>query len=241
MISKAVTPTASPGLLWGAGGAFLYATWLARDENPSTIAERIQRLIAAYAPLVDHAQWLTTRNEAWPEEPERRVDLVAREVVRDDLGDAEPESGYSLMLTGAGERLRFDVQLTAGALASGRRAPSHSLTVEIKEVIPRTFTGEVADTAIRAVIESWTPLVAALRDEETLIEAGRGGWSIPVGYRTWIADSVGEVATAADGIATQRLAGGSYLSAPDAWDADAVVDAMLETFSANGLDKIRHT
>lgn len=235
-----MTPTASPTLLWGADGAFLYATWLARDENPSTIAERIQHLITAYAPLVDHAQWLTTHNEPWPEDLERRIELVSREVVRDDLGDAEPESGYSLMLTAAGERLRFDVQLTAGALASGRRAPSNSLTVEIKEVIPQTFTGEVADAAIRAVIESWTPLVAALRDEETLIEAGRGGWSIPVGYRTWIADSVGQVDTAAHGIAAQRLAGGSYLSAPDGWDADAVVDGMLQTFSANGLDKIRH-
>lgn len=236
-----MTPTASPTLLWGADGAFLYATWLARDENPSTIADRIQRLITAYAPLVGRAQWLTTRNEAWPEDRERRIELVAREVVRDDLGDAEPESGYSLMLTAAGERLRFDVQLTAGALASGRRTPSNSLTVEIREVIPRTFTGEVADAAIRAVVESWTPLVAALRDEETLIEAGRGGWSIPVGYRTWIADSVGQVATAANGIAAQRLAGGSYLSAPDSWDADAVVDGMLQTFSANGLDKIRPT
>lgn len=236
-----MTLAASPTPRWGADGAFLYATWLARDETPSTIAERIQHLIAAYAPLVDHAQWLTTRNEPWPEDPDFRIDLVAGEVVRDDLGDAEPESGYSLMLTAAGERLRFDVQLTAGAQASGRRTPSNSLTVEISEVIPRTFTGEVADAAIRAVIETWTPLVAALRDEETLIEAGRGGWSIPVGYRTWIANSVGQVTTAADGIAAERVAGGSYLSAPDGWDAGAVVDGVLQTFSANGLDKIRRT
>lgn len=235
-----MTPAASPTLRWGTDGAFLYATWLARDEKPSTIAERIQHLITAYAPLVDHALWLTTRNEPWPEDRERRIQLVSREVVRDDLGYAEAESGYSLMLTAAGERLRFDVQLTAGASASGRRTPSNSLTVEIKEVLPRTFTGEVADTAVRALVESWTPLVAALRDEETLIEAGRGGWSIPIGYRIWIADSVGQVATAADGIAAQRLAHGSYLSAPDDWDAGAVVDGMLRTFSANGLDTIRH-
>ena len=236
-----MTPTASPTLHWGADGAFLYATWLARDEDPATIAERIQQLITAYAPLVDHAQWLTTRNEPWPEGRVGRIALVAGEVVRDDLGEAEPESGYSLMLTAVGERLRFDVQFTAGASASGRRTPSNSITVEITEVIPRAFTAEVADAAIRAVIESWTPLVAALRDEETLIEAGRGGWSIPIGYRTWIADSVGQVDTAVHGIAAQRLAGGSYLSAPDAWDADAVVEGMLQTFSANGLDKIRHT
>ncbi|TQL70293.1 hypothetical protein FB381_4223 [Nocardioides albertanoniae] len=239
--SRDATPPESPTLLWGADGAYLYATWLPRDENPSTIADRVQRLITANAPWVEHTQWRTTRNEPWPDERERRVELVAREVVRDDLGDAEPASGYSLMLTAAGERLRFSVQLTAGAPTSGRRAPSNSLTVEIKEAIPRTVTEVVAETVIRAVIESWTPLVAASRDEETLIKASRGGWSIPVGYRTWIADSVGQIDTSTGGIKSRLVAGGSYLTAPDAWDAEAVVDGMLRTFSANGLDKIRHT
>lgn len=235
-----MTPTATQTLPWGTEGSFLFATWSARRDTPAEIAARVQRFLAACARLVDDAVWLTTRNDVWQASGHDREDLVRAAVVRDDLGYPEPESGYSLMITATGPRLRVQAQFTAGAVSDGRRGPSNAITVEVFEVQPGSFTGDVADVIMQAVIDSWDPLVVALRDEETLMTAHRGGWLIPIGYRTWISGSVGRVEDVAPGIAAREVAGGSHLAAPDTWDPDDVVDGMLKTFASNGLDKIPH-
>lgn len=235
-----MTPTATQTLPWGTDGALLFATWLARNETPAAIAARVQQLIARCAPLVDDAQWLTTHNDAWQGSDQVQTDLVRAEVVRDDLGEPEPESGYSLLLTASGRRLRIQVQLTAGAASDGRRGPNNAITVEISEIRPGSFTSQAAEVIMRAVIDSWDPLAVALRDEETLMTAHRGGWSIPIGYRTWISGSVGNVEDVAPGIGAREIAGGFHLAAPDVWDTDEVVAGMLQTLARSGLDKIPH-
>lgn len=221
---------------WVTRGAHVWAGWLPRDDSPETIAARAERHATAIGNIVDAARWTISSGAPWDGD---LAALVADHPVRDDERNVDASYGYVFSLYTEGTAADVTIRCMCGGGVAGRRGPNNHLTVEVRPRQAGAFTAQVVDDIAISTIEAWEPAALAFRDEETLMTARRGGWSIPIGYRTWIADSVGQVATAAHGIATQRLAGGTYLSAPDSWGAGAVVGGMLETFSANGLDKIR--
>ena len=233
-----MTQTADHLVTWAARDAHVWAGWLPRDESPETIAARSEHHANAIGDIVGTSTWTISSGAQWEGD---LAALVASHPVRDDEGNADAAYGYVFSLHAEGTRASVTMRYICGGRVAGRRGPNNHLTVEVRPTQADAFTGQVVDDIAISTIKAWSPAALAFRDEETLMTARRGGWSIPIGYRTWIADSVGHVDAAAQGIASQRIASGSYLSAPDGWDADAVVDGMLQTFSANGLDKIPHT
>ncbi|MCV7094341.1 hypothetical protein I2456_00205 [Mycobacterium kubicae] len=98
----------------------------------------------------------------------------------------------------------------------------------------------MGDTLCVAVVEAWKPLALSLADSAVNRTARRGGWKIPVGYRTWISGRVGPIKKLAKGLASRELAEGRLISAPDDWPADRVVAAMTATLTTNGLDEVSH-
>ncbi|MFE3997200.1 hypothetical protein ACFX43_00165 [Nocardioides sp. YIM B13467] len=233
-----MTQTVDDLVAWAARDAHVWAGWLPRDESPETIAARAKRHTNAIGNFVGAAAWTISSGAPWDGD---LAALVAAHPVRDDEGNVDAAYGYVFSLHAEGTKADVTMRYMCGGRVAGRRGPNNHLTVEVRPTQTDAFTARVVDDIAISTIEAWEPAALAFRDEETLMTARRGGWSIPVGYRTWIADSVGHVDAATHGIASQHVAGGSYLSAPDGWDADAVVHGMLQTFSANGLDKIRHT
>ncbi|TDK96786.1 hypothetical protein EUA02_12820 [Mycobacterium paragordonae] len=110
----------------------------------------------------------------------------------------------------------------------------------MRELVSGAVTGHVGDSLCAAVAEAWKPLTLSLSDPLVNRTARRGGWKIPVGYRTWVNAEVGTVRHTEKGLASREMAGGTLLSAPDDWPADRVVAAMTASLAANGLEEIPH-
>ncbi|AYE95832.1 hypothetical protein C0J29_14480 [Mycobacterium paragordonae] len=98
----------------------------------------------------------------------------------------------------------------------------------------------MGDALCAAVAEAWTPAALSLSDLLVTRTARRGGWKIPVGYRTWVNTELGTISQLEEGLTSTELAGGMLISAPDEWPADRVVAAMTATLAANGLEEIPH-
>lgn len=226
--------TAAP---WGTAGAFLIAKWLPRDETTVTIVQRIDALLSEVSGELGTGEWVASNGAPWEGD---LAALVAAHAVVDDLGDPDPAYGYTMTLIGTSPTMRLTVRVMAGARVAGRRAPNNRLTIEINELTPGAFSTRVADLVTEAVVTAWQPIAVAFRNDDLIDVAARGGWSIPVGYRTWVADSVGNVTSTATQITARRLEHGTFLSAPDAWAADDAASAMLATLQGNSLDKIPH-
>lgn len=231
-----MTQTVDDLVAWAARDAHVWAGWLPRGESPETIAARVDLHARAIGDIIGAATWTISNGARWEGD---LAGLVSAHPVRDDEGEVDAAYGYVFSLHADGVTAATTMRYMCGGRIAGRRGPNNHLTIEVRPSQPHAFTGRVVDDIAISTIEAWEPAALAFRDKETLMTARRGGWSIPVGYRTWIADSVGQVETSAEGIESRRLTGGSYLAAPDGWAADDVVDGMLQTLSANGLDKIR--
>jgi len=130
--------------------------------------------------------------------------------------------------------------VSAGSLSVGRRVPLHTIAIDVREIVRDGVTGEKGDTLCAAVAEVWAPAALSLSDLLVDRAARRGGWKIPVGYRTWVNAEVGEISRAEAGLTAKELAGGVLITAPDDWPADRVVAAMTATLAASDLEEIPH-
>lgn len=222
--------------------AFVRGFWVATGESPEWIAARTQALLSELQSAFDIANWQTTQGQRWEGTPEELANLVRSNSTRDpDVPDQSlPVEGYSFTVSGAGPRVGMHVRIAAGAATVGRRHPGHTLTIDLREMVPNGVTAADGDAACAATARAWHPSTFALYDPPVNVEARRGGWKIPIGYRTWISNQVGAVSRIAEGLASIELAEGTLVSAPDDWSADRVVTAMTTTLTANGLDEIPH-
>lgn len=164
--------------------------------------------------------WETPKHERWEGPLNALIGVVERHVTVGTFGNKEPESGYLFTVSGISQQIGLHVQVSAGSQSTGRRIPLHSLTVDLRELVSGGVTGPVGDTLCAAVAETWKPLTLSLSDPLVNRAARRGGWKIPVGYRTWVNAEVGTIRHTKEGLASCELAGGTLLSAPDDWPAD---------------------
>lgn len=241
--TKLGTVNPAPELLpvW-AHQAFLRAFWVATAESPEWIALRTQALLDELRSSFDIAYWQTTDGRRWEGGPAALADLVRSKATRDpDVSDQSPPAeGYSFTVSGAGPRVGMHVRIAAGAATLGRRHPNHTLTIDLREMVANGATAADGDAACAATATAWHPSTLALYDPPVNSSARRGGWKIPVGYRTWVSSNVGSISQVADGLTSTELAGGTLISAPDDWPADRVVTAMTATLAANGLEEVPH-
>ncbi|WP_246398631.1 hypothetical protein [Mycobacterium vicinigordonae] len=85
------------------------------------------------------------------------------------------------------------MQISAGSHSQGRRVPLHTVSIDMREVTSDGVTGKVGDTLSATVIDAWKPLTRSLSDPLVNRIARRGGWKIPLGYRTWVNAGVGAI------------------------------------------------
>ena len=98
--------------------------------------------------------------------------------------------------------------------------------------------GELWAASVYAAVMALDPAFVTGQERAVLRMTRRGGWKISFGYRVWINDWVGAVASHAEGLTTERLGNGTLIRVLDTWPAQRVVDALTETFQANNLDEV---
>lgn len=229
-----------------AQAAFLRAVWVATNESPEWIAAHTDELIGRLTLALDITSWQTEKSERWEGQPEDLVDIVRRSIVRDRPtaddpdGEAAPENGYLLSLSGTGPGIGATVRVSAGGFTIGRRVPRHTLSINLREITAGAVTSEVGDTLCGIVAQEWKPSTINFADTPVALVARQSGWKIGVGYRMWINAQVAAVTQVADGLTLTKLADGTLISTPDDWPADQVVEAMTATLRENGLDEIPH-
>ncbi|OBF24248.1 hypothetical protein [Mycobacterium kubicae] len=218
----------------------LNAIWAATGESPEWIAERTDTLLVTLGAALGISAWETPQHERWEGSPDALADIVRGHVTVGTFGDPEPESGYVFTLSGSSQHMVLHAQVSAGSHSTGRRVPLHTVSIDLRELVSGGVTGDIGDTLCMAVAEAWEPLALSLSDPAVNRIARRGGWKIPVGYRTWVSGYVGPIEELAGGLASRELADGTLISAPDDWSADRVVAAMTASLAANGLDEVPH-
>jgi hypothetical protein len=234
-----------PRPLW-AERPSLRAFWVAIRETPEWIAARTDTLLSELRSPTGITEWQTHTGDRWAGPPAKMTDFVRSSVVRDrptgnaDKGEPLSDEGYSFILSGNATGVALQIQVAAGAAVLAARLPMHTLLIKFRETSPGGVTSELGDAVCAAVASTWEPSTLALSDSPTNREARRGGWKINVGYRTWISAAVGAVKEVAPGLSTTKLADGTMISAPDDWPAKAVVDSMMASLKANGLDEVPH-
>lgn len=214
------------------------AIWVATGESPEWIARRTDALLSTLAYALSIPSWETPQHQEWRGTPEALADIVRSHVTTGTFGDPEPENGYLFTVSGKGPAAALHVQVSAGSRSKGRRVPLHAIAIDVREIAPGGVTAEMGDALCAAVAEAWTPAALSLSDLLVNRTARRGGWKIPVGYRTWVNAEAGTIRHTEEGLASRELTGGTLLSAPDDWPADRVVAAMTATLATNGLEEI---
>lgn len=221
-----------------APGATLRAVWVTARESSEWIASHTNKLLIALGSTLDIPGWETPQGELWAGTLEALAEIVIKHVTVGTFGGPEPESGYRFTVSGTNQRLLLHVHISAGAKSRGRRVPLHTVSIDIRELMFGGVTSIVGDTVCAAVAETWNPLALSLSDLLVNRTARRGGWKIPVGYRTWFDAQVGTISQLEQGLTATELAGGTLISAPDDWPAEKVVAAMTSTLAASGLDEV---
>lgn len=222
----------------------LRAVWVAADESPEWIAARTDALLNRLGSAFDVASWQTPKSVRWQGSSEALADIVRGCVVRDKptvenpSGEPFPAGGYKLMLYGATAQVGIEVRIVAGSITPGRRIPGHTVTIDVRELVPGSVTSDVADLLCASVVDTFDPAMVKLSDSPVNRLARRGGWKIGVGYRLWLHADVGAITELADGLTSTPLATGTLISAPDDWSAEQVVAAITQTLTANDLDEV---
>lgn len=243
--SEAMTTETTPQPVW-AQAAFVNAFWVATSETPEWIAAHTDALLTRLGSALGVSSWQTYKGDRWEGSPENLANIVRRFVDRDaptaDYPDGEPllVNGYTFSVSGEGPGIGLSVRVAAGSIAIGRRVPSHTLSIDLRETTAGAVTSELGDILCSIVAQEWQPAALELADTSVALLARRGGWKIGVGYRTWISAQVAAVTQVADGLTMSKLAGGTLISAPDDWPAARVVEAVTATLRENGLDEVPH-
>ncbi|WP_237075868.1 hypothetical protein [Mycobacteroides abscessus] len=240
-----MTTETTPQPVW-AQAAFVNAFWVATSETPEWIAAHTDALLTRLGSALGVSSWQTYKGDHWEGSPENLANIVRRFIDRDaptaDYPDGEPllVNGYTFSVSGEGPGIRLSVRVAAGSIAVGRRVPSHTLSIDLRETTAGAVTSELGDILCSIVAQEWQPAALELADTSVALLARRGNWKIGIGYRTWISAQVAAVTQVADGLTMSKLAGGTLISAPDDWPAARVVEAMTATLRANGLDEVPH-
>ena len=214
----------------------VYACWVRLNETPEDIARMSMRFMEEFSTRIKLERWRPLDGE-WGGTEAGLVEVVKRNSVTDDDGEPIPGDGYHFtLLNGAGPlNTRFNV--SAGEDRLFERIASPKFSQDFYRSV-RVSVGELWDASVHAAVMAFDPAFVTDQERAVLRMTRRGGWKISFGYRVWINDWVGAVASHAEGLTTERLGNGTLIRVLDTWPAQRVVDALTETFQANNLDEV---
>ena len=214
----------------------VYACWTRLNETPEDIARMSMRFMKEFSTQIKLDHWRPLRDE-WDGTEEDLVTVVKNNAVKTEEGKISRGAGYSITLLNGTDPLNTDFNVRAGTerLIERIASPKFSQSFYRSE---HASAGELWDASVHAAVTAFDPAFAVGQEMTILMMTRRGRWKISFGYRVWINDWVGTIATHAEGLTTERLGNGTLIKVPDTWPAQQVVDALTETFQTNNLDEV---
>ena len=194
------------------------------------------RFMKEFSTRIKTGPWEPLEGE-WDGTEEDLVTVVKNNAVKTEEGKISRGAGYSIILLNGTDPLNTDFNVRAGTerLIEQIASPKFSQDFYHSE---HASAGELWDASVHAAVMAFDPAFVTGQEMTILMMTRRGGWKISFGYRVWINDWIGTIATHAEGVTTERLGNGTLIKVPDTWPAQRVVDALTETFQANNLDVV---
>ena len=214
----------------------VYACWTRLSETPEDIARMSMRFMKEFSTRIKTGPWEPLEGE-WDGTEAGLVEVIKRNPITDDDGEPIPGDGYSTTLNNDRGPLNTDFNVRAGTDRLIERIASPCFTQDFYRS-KHASAGELWDASVHAAVTAFDPAFAVGQEMTILMMTRQDAWEIPFGYRVWINDWVGTVASHAEGLTTERLGNGTLIKVPDTWPAQRVVDALTETFQANNLDEV---
>ncbi|MFW6775976.1 hypothetical protein ACOACO_16950 [Nocardioides sp. CPCC 205120] len=216
--------------------ASVRAVWARTGESAEWIAARLDDLVRRASALTGVQEWRLSDDSAWRGDPTELAALVRRHPA-----GADPAEGFVLSVAGTGpDEVHLNLLVSAGATHVGSREPAHHLLLSTRPLGEHGLDVAVGDGLCRAVAEAWEPAAVKLTSREVNRTARRGGWLAPVGHRVWLHRDVAPHVTPAASVTAEAVGQGTLLAVPDDWEAPQVVEAVLATYEASGVDTIPH-
>ena len=194
------------------------------------------RFMQEFSTRIKTGPWEPLKGE-WDGTEAGLVEVIKRNPITDDDGEPIPGDGYSTTLNNDRGPLNTDFNVRAGTDRLIERIASPCFTQDFYRS-KHASAGELWDASVHAAVTAFDPAFAVGQEMTILMMTRQDAWEIPFGYRVWINDWVGTIATHAEGLTTERLGNGTLIRVPDTWPAQRVVDALTETFQTNNLDEV---
>ena len=214
----------------------VYAWWTRLNETPEDIANRTMRFMKEFSTRLEVGPWKPLEDE-WDGTEAGLVEVIKRNPITDDDGEPIPGDGYDIFLTNHNNPLDTSFSVRAGTDRLIERIASPKFSQDFYRS-EHASAGELWDASVHAAVTAFDPAFAVGQEMTILMMTRQDAWEIPFGYRVWINDWVGTVASHAEGLTTERLGNGTLIKVPDTWPAQQVVDALTKTFQTNNLDEV---
>ena len=212
--------------------------WTRLNETPEQIAHMTMTFMKEFSSRIAVGDWTPLEGDYdWDGTEEDLVNAVRHSAIRNEDGEISRGGGYDFWLSNNSGPLSANFSIRAGEKRLPERVPSPSFSQKYYWSAQAT-AGEVWDASVHAAVMAFDPAFVTGQERSILRMTRRGEWKISFGYRVWINDWVGAIATHADGLALERIGNGTLIRVPDDWPAQHVVDALTETFTANNLDEV---
>ena len=213
-----------------------YACWTRLNETPEQIAHMTMIFMKEFSSRIAVGNWMPL-DDKWNGTLEEMLGIIKGNPVKDDDGNPIPGDGYyfSLLTNNGPLSTSFDIEAGQDRLPLRAASPCFSQSFFWSA---QATAGEVWDASVHAAVMAFDPAFVTGQERSILRMTRRGGWKISFGYRVWINDWVGAIATHAEGLTLERLGNGTLIRVPDQWPAQQVIDALTDTFTANNLDEV---
>ena len=227
------------------GDIFVYAPWSRLNETPEEIARRTSRFMEEFSSRVSVGRWRPIQQEEdeWDGTEAGLAGFIGNRIMRKDDGENAPEGGYHFLLETENDLLETLFTVTAGQSKILEPVYSPSFYQQFGWVPfpdpdqpPCVSADFLWEASIRAVIPAFDPNFAVGQELDVIMEQEPEGWLLPIGYRVWINERVGDVRACAEGLTVERLGNGTLIRVPDSWPAERVIETLTETFRSNDLD-----
>ena len=227
------------------GDIFVYAPWSRLNETPEEIARRTSRFMEEFSSRVSVGRWRPIQQEEdeWDGTEAGLAGFIGNRIMRKSDGEHAPEGGYHFLLETENDLLETLFTVTAGQSKILEPVYSPSFYQQFgwlpfpdPDQPPRVSADFLWEASLRAVIPAFDPIFAAGQELDVIMEQEPEGWLLPIGYRVWINERVGDVRACAEGLTVERLGNGTLIRVPDSWPAERVIETLTETFRSNDLD-----
>lgn len=212
---------------WSTADAIVAAAWGGREEPAAQLADQLSATLDALARIspVFTGPWTfeDDPDAPVPTSAEHWRSAVENAVVRDDRGEPEPSSGYSLSLVARrpGTTDLVSVRLSAGIEAGASDRSSNRITIGIDaprfgDTVDLTELTPVLSQLVETLVAIWHPDWASIAPREARrpqIKRPWRGWPV-IGSITWISDAVSNVPPDLAGLEVRPVLDGQLIGVP---------------------------